>query len=242
MTGVQTCALPIWDLEQSIGDGDTAGSSRDRENKINETHEQTEVAACSITAVSIAVTINESANNAASVEVDTLRSHVAAASGIGGENPEQYVSVLLAPFYTDPIPEAPAGGLFSPENLPYLIIAAAVILLLLVLLIVILSIRRRKRKKLEEEQRALEEEQQQTGEVAAITITSDMTPEEVEAAMAAAAEAAATAPTGGADIMDINTEKSMELRKTLRQFVQTNPELAAQMLKTWLRGEEDGNG
>jgi len=64
----------------------------------------------------------------------------------------------------------------------------------------------------------------------------------VLAAMAAAAEAAATAPTGGADIMDINTEKSMELRKTLRQFVQTNPEVAAQMLKTWLRGEEESNG
>ena len=232
----------VGDLEQSIGDGDTAGSSRDRENKINETHEQTEVAACTITAVSIAVTINENANNSASVEVDTLRSHVAAASGIGGENPEQYVSVLLAPFYTDPVPEVPDGGLFSPENLPYLIIAAAVILLLLVLLIVILSIRRRKRKKQEEEMRALEEEAQQAGDVAAITITSDMTPEEVQAAMAAAAEAAATAPTGGADIMDINTEKSMELRKTLRQFVQTNPEVAAQMLKTWLRGEEESNG
>ena len=90
--------------------------------------------------------------------------------------------------------------------------------------------------------RALEEEAQQAGDVAAITITSDMTPEEVQAAMAAAAEAAATAPTGGADIMDINTEKSMELRKTLRQFVQTNPEVAAQMLKTWLRGEEESNG
>lgn len=232
----------VGDLEQSIGDGDTAGSSRDRDNKINEYHEQTEVAACTITAISIAVTINENANNAAAVDVESLRSHVAAASGIGGENPEQYVSVLLAPFYAEPLPEAP-GGLFSTENLPYLIIAAAVILLLLVLLIVILSVRRRKRRKQEEEQRALEEEQQQqAGEVAAITITSDMTPEEVEAAMAAAAEAAATAPTGGADIMEINTEKSMELRKTLRQFVQTNPEVAAQMLKTWLRGEEEGNG
>lgn len=231
----------VGDLEQSIGDGDTAGSSRDRDNKINEYHEQQEVAACTITNISIAVTINENANNAAAVDVETLRSHVAAASGIGGENPEQYVSVLLAPFYTEPAPEVPVG-LFSPEMLPYLIIGAAALLLLLVLLIVILSIRRRKRRKQEEEQQALEEAQQQAGDTATITITSDMSPEEVEAAMAAAAEAAATSPTGGADIMDINTEKSMELRKTVRQFVQTNPEVAAQMLKTWLRGEEEGNG
>ena len=42
--------------------------------------------------------------------------------------------------------------------------------------------------------------------------------------------------------MDINAEKSMELRKTVRQFVNNNPEIAAQMLKTWLRaGKEEGN-
>ena len=41
----------------------------------------------------------------------------------------------------------------------------------------------------------------------------------------------------------MNTEKSMELRKTVRQFVQNNPEVAAQMIKTWLKGgEEEGNG
>ena len=72
-----------------------------------------------------------------------------------------------------------------------------------------------------------------------------------EAEAAALAEAAAMAAAGGnpmappqtgADIMDINAEKSMELRKTVRQFVNNNPEIAAQMLKTWLRaGKEEGN-
>ena len=42
--------------------------------------------------------------------------------------------------------------------------------------------------------------------------------------------------------MEINTEKSMELRKTVRQFAQNNPEIAAQMVKAWLRGEDDNNG
>ena len=50
------------------------------------------------------------------------------------------------------------------------------------------------------------------------------------------------APTTGADIMEINTEKSMELRKNVRQFVQNNPEVAALMLKTWLKGGDDDNG
>ena len=63
--------------------------------------------------------------------------------------------------------------------------------------------------------------------------------EEAAAAEAAAAVIAA-APTGGADIMEVNTEKSMELRKNVRQFAQNNPEIAAQMVKAWLKGEESG--
>ena len=63
----------------------------------------------------------------------------------------------------------------------------------------------------------------------------------VQAAEAeAAAIIAAAPPTGGADIMEVNTEKSMELRKTVRQFAQNNPEIAAQMVKAWLKGDDTG--
>ena len=44
---------------------------------------------------------------------------------------------------------------------------------------------------------------------------------------------------GGADIMDLHTERSMELLKEVRQFVEENPSIAAQMVKTWLRGGEE---
>jgi flagellar M-ring protein FliF len=39
--------------------------------------------------------------------------------------------------------------------------------------------------------------------------------------------------------MEMDTERSMELRKEIRKFVEENPELAAQMLKVWLRGGEE---
>ena len=55
----------------------------------------------------------------------------------------------------------------------------------------------------------------------------------------AAALAQVQTVTAGADIMEMNAEKSMELRKVVRQFAQNNPEIAAQMIKGWLRGEED---
>ena len=42
----------------------------------------------------------------------------------------------------------------------------------------------------------------------------------------------------GADVMSLQTEKSMELRKDIRQFANDNPEIAAQMVRGWLRGGE----
>ena len=46
----------------------------------------------------------------------------------------------------------------------------------------------------------------------------------------------------GADIMDVHTEKSMELRRSVRELAENNPEIAAQAIKALLRGDEDGNG
>lgn len=40
------------------------------------------------------------------------------------------------------------------------------------------------------------------------------------------------------DIMDLKTEKSMELRQDVRRFAEENPEIAAQMVKNWLREGE----
>ncbi len=220
----------VEDLEGAVGDEDTAGQSTEKENKIDEIREQVEVLAPTIADVSIAVTINENANSAANLDEERLINHVAMAAGIGGEEGEaaRRVSVLLAPLYTEPA--APVDSLFTQEMVPYLIIAAAALLLIVIFLVILLSVRRkRKRKQQEEEQRILEEQLGMGG-------MGGITPEDVEAVVAAAP------PAGGADIMEVNTEKSMELRKTIRQFVQNNPEVAAQMLKVWLKGGEDDNG
>ena len=48
-------------------------------------------------------------------------------------------------------------------------------------------------------------------------------------------------PIGGADVMNIHTERSLELRKDIRKFADENPEIAAQMIRTLLKGgESDG--
>jgi len=210
------------------GDEDYAGGQGGRDMNLNETTRQEEVLAFTITDIRVAVTVNQNCENAGALSTEALRSHVATASGIGGENPENYVSVLVAPFY-DSTPTGPSlpGGILP--GVPDYIVLAAIggLILFVLLLIIILILRSRAKKKRLAQQMALEEEMQAA---------------EALAAAEAAAAAAAAAPTGGADIMEINTEKSMELRKTVRQFAQNNPEIAAQMVKAWLRGEDDNNG
>jgi flagellar M-ring protein FliF len=157
-----------------------------------------------------------------------LTSHVAAASGVGSENPESHVSVIIAPFAVEPPDTTPHGILAFLANVPDWVVLAAIggLVLFIILLIIILLLRRRSKKKKQARLEALEAEQRAAEEAAAA---------------AAAAEILAAAPTGGADIMEVNTEKSMELRKNVRQFAQNNPEIAAQMVKAWLKGE-DVNG
>ena len=40
------------------------------------------------------------------------------------------------------------------------------------------------------------------------------------------------------EIMEMQTERSMELRQDVRKFTEENPEIAAQMVKNWLRESE----
>lgn len=174
-----------------------------------------------LTDCTIAITINP---NGATVNYDDIRSHVARAAGIVGTiNPvtgEEYladrISVIAQPFYVPPI-IPPVDNWPLPVQ-PWVLIAIGVgLLLLIILLVVILLLRRRARKR-----RELEEEQQRQ--------------RELEEMMAAAALAQ---PVGGADVMNMQTERSMQLRQEIREFVEENPEIAAQMIKNWLRGGEE---
>lgn len=223
----------IVDAAQDVQDGDGVSTWFERDNKIDTTVEQIEYYTPRITDIGVAVTITAGEEVAGEVDEERLSSHIAAVANIGGENPESRVSVLVVPRQAEPVEDTAPAGFFTPENMPYLIIAAVALLLLVIVLVVILSIRRKKKQKEEEDQRIIEEQLSEMGASGMLSELGIVPPGE---------EGAQPPPTTGADIMDINTEKSMELRKTVRQFVQNNPEVAALMLKTWLKGGEDDNG
>jgi flagellar M-ring protein FliF len=224
--------IPLYPDRVPDGVDDAPYSSGDGERNyhIDQEVTQREVFAGTITDLNVAVTINQKAENAGSMTVEQLTRHVAVAAGIGtsAEQWDSHVSVAIAPF-ADDAPIAGTDGFFVRllAGVPDWMILAAIggLILFIILLIIILLLRRRSKKKRLAKQAALEAEMRAA--------------EEAAAAEAAAAVIAA-APTGGADIMEVNTEKSMELRKAVRQFAQNNPEIAAQMVKTWLKGEDGG--
>lgn len=220
------------DLIDNDDENDTyKGWQVDRDHVVDTTNTQEEVLEGRLRDLRIMVTVNQNSSSSGAVTLDALRDSVASLAGIGGtEDALNRVSVIIAPFDgKDLNPPIDTGffGLLNSENswILYAAIGGLVLFVVLLVLILVLSARRRKQRKLMQEQ---------------------MTEEEEMAAAAMAAEAAAllaeAPPTGGADIMEVNTEKSMELRQEVRKFAQNNPEIAAQLVKVWLKGGDDSGG
>lgn len=155
------------------------------------------------------VAVTINASAVGNVNINSLVSHVARAAGISPDLEDDKISILTEPFYTENLPPVEIPGI--PDLVLYAALGGLGVFLLL--LLVILLIRRRRRRR-----RAAE-----------------------EAAARPIVEMAAPPPSSGegADIMSVDTEKSMELRKEVRKFAESSPEIAAQMVRNWLRDGGD---
>lgn len=181
-----------------------------------------------MTDCSVAVSINARAASD-DLNVAEIQQLVARASNIQGERDpitneeilDGKIKVLAMNFYDPNIGQQPGldvGGTSVPG---WVLIAAGIgLLLFIILLTVILLLRGKRRKKQEEEEARQREEAEALLRVAGLGLDG-------------------VAPESGADVMDLELEKSMELRKDIRQFASDNPEIAAQMIKVWLKGGEN---
>ena len=195
---------------QPNGDETYLGTSGEKDYLTDTTKTQVERVSGRVSDVMVAVTINSAV--AGQVEADDLYPQIARASGIGADLQRDKISVLISPFYEEPVTPAPVvEGL--PDWVLYAAIGgAALFLVLLILILIIARARKKRRQRLAAAQAA---------------------------ALAEQVQAAVQVEPTGADIMEMQTEKSMELRKEVRKFAEENPEIAAQMVKNWLR-EGDG--
>ena len=205
-----------------------------------------------ITDVTAAVTINNRDVTAegGTVDIPTVRQHAAMAAGIipvvtedmtADEYWETRISVLATPFPEEETPVEPDPGTSGTVwGIPYWVFIAAgvgVILFVLVLSL-ILVLRRKKRKKQEAEQKAMEELLATAMPGKAIEIGEDGQPIIVDAPPEVDKDGN---PVAGANVMDLHTEQSMELRQNIRDFVDENMEVAALLLKSWMK-EGGDNG
>ncbi|MCI8477818.1 MAG: flagellar M-ring protein FliF [Oscillospiraceae bacterium] len=232
---------------QPTGTEQELSGSNQRDYKVDETYREWDgLGAGTVTDCTLAVSINATTANA--VDTALIRDHVAKAAGIGAYEtetmtPQEYleskISVVAMPFYDPTQPPAPGpdgeedNTLFGlPNWVVYAALAGLALFVLILILVLVLVGKKKKKKALE----AAQQEEQALREAQAA---------EQLAAAAAAAEFfgdthdAAEAVPSGADVMDLRTERSMELRKEIRQFADENPEIAAQMVKTWLKGGEE---
>jgi len=184
--------------------------------------------AVKMTDCSVAVSIN--ARAAGDFNVTDIQQLVARAAGITGEiDPVTGEEILdgkikvLAMNFFDPNAGSPpdvVDGEGRRVPMWVLIAAGAGLLLFVILLVILLLLRRKKQKKQEEEEARRQEEADALLRMAGL-------------------DPAGGVSESGADVMDLEMERSMELRKDIRQFVSDNPEIAAQMIRTWLRGGDD---
>lgn len=200
-----------------------------------------------LTDVTVAVGVNTRGADGETIPVNVEEVRGAVAKGAGiipvvteTMTAEQYladrISVLATPFNRPAEPEptpTPPGTLLG---LPYwvFIAAGAGLLLFALLLTVILLLRRKKRKKLEAEQRAVEELMAASMPGATVELDENGQPVVVPAQLDEEGN-----PVAGANVMDLHTERSMELRQNIRDYVDENMEVAALLIKSWLKEDVD---
>ena len=166
-------------------------------------------AAGTVSDLMVSVSINET--TAGDVDETTLYPHIARAAGIGEDVQQDKIHVMVAPFYEETVSQPAQEGLQVEMWMIYAALGGAGLFVVLLIVVLLLAKRRKKKKAEAEAQLALAE---------------------------AALQQPVPAPEG-ADIMEMQTEKSVELRQDVRKFAEDNPEIAAQMVKAWLK-EGDG--
>ena len=199
------------------GDGSSAYSeSQTRDYLVNELKEQGQIDPGAIEDVTVAVAIN--GNGYGSLRENQIRSLVGNAAGIAPDIQEEKITVVSAPFDgvgdDDDSEEAASGRIL--ERIPlWALIAGIALILVLIAVVVILILRRRRQQEEEDELEELVEEAED--EVPAILDLNE-------------------------EIQEIQNDRGMELKRSVREFAEQNAELSAQLLKNWLNGGAGDGG
>lgn len=171
---------------------------------------------------------------------------VANSAGISQEEAAAKITIIRAlsaeskaqediPIVTPPTQPDEDEDTGLPLPLIIALIAGGILLLLLLLL---LLTRRKRRKKGEEEAAEIED----TGEAAAWPEAgqAEEAPPETEAVRQILEEDAEMEQ--NEEILNLRMQRSLKLKQNIGDFIEQNPQIAAKLMQSWLRGEESGGG
>lgn len=205
--------IPQYNAGGQNQDNAYASSSLNRKYLLNQIKEQGQVSPGSIENLTVSVVVN--GNDFGSMSIDDIRNLTGNAAGIAQADRAEKITAVAAPFYTIDVPKEPDQPAEANTNgilINQWILIGALAGVLLLILIIILIVRRRRRK------RALAEELEDSQEdVPGILPVPGNEDQEIE-------------------VLVPEEDKVAELRDSVREFAEQNPEISAQLLKTWLNG------
>jgi flagellar M-ring protein FliF len=205
------------------------------ETEYDNSKTQTQMVITAGTLTKVTATVGIDAKDCPNADLDAILRGSATAIGLvapleleNGMTEQQYLSryiTVIHDEFNEPVVPEPEPSGWEALGIPlWVVIAAgAGLLVFAIVLTIILLLRGKKRKKQEAEQRAVEE-------LLAVAM-----PQQTEDGV----QLDENGEPVGADVMDLHTERSMELRQSIRDYVDENMEVAALLIKSWLK--EDGD-
>ena len=205
----------------TTGNGATYNAdSQVRDYLVNQIRTQGQIDPGVLEDVTISVVIH--GNDLGALTENEVIALIANSTGISLTDQATKITVVNAPFYEEATPATPSKvNLLAliKDNWLIALIIGGILLVLLVVLTIILKKKRKKKKKLKK---------------AAAQAEADR----LFAQMTAQQEEEANSP----EMLSMKSARSKELRDTIREFADENPEISAAMLKLWLNGGEGGAG
>lgn len=187
---------------------------------VNQIKEQGEVAPGVLSDLTVSVAIN--GNGYGSLSEKQIRDLVGNAAGIDADEREGKISLVSAPFYEEQDEEKKAEEKERKTFNLLFIVLGVIAAVCLIVAIVIFVLQRRKKKKAAK----------MRAEMEALSLESAATAERLQREEQERINR---------EMQEIQNDRGMELKRSIRDFAEQNPEISAQLLKSWLNGG-DQNG
>lgn len=185
-----------------------------REYLVNQIKEQGQISPGALDDLTVSVAINR--NGLGQLTEEQVKELVGNASGIAAADRADKIAIASVPFYEEEeIEETSEKPKELKNSMIFIVIAALIALIILMSVVAILMWRRRHKKLTEDElEEAVIEER---------FVDSDKEEQK------------------NREILEMQNDRGLELKRNIRDFAEKNPEISAQLLKSWLNGgEQDG--